>query len=112
MSNSPLIKYIAYKTADFIEGWEGDAEVHAPAVPDTPAKYSVFKYTDETAPASDKKIEGAIGEPIMFALPKDLDINLIETASDISEAKLVGGRAKSRRGRRGGRRNSKKTYKK
>ena len=112
MSNSPLIKYIAYKTADFIEGHPGDAEVHAPAVPDTPAKYSVFKYTEATAPESGKKIEGAIGEPIMFALPKDLNINLIENARDISKENFVGGRAKSRRGRRGGRRNSKKTYKK
>ena len=112
MSNSPLRMYVAYKTANFIQGHEGDPGVHSPAVPDTPAKYSVFKYTEATAPGSGKKLEGAIGEPIMFAFPKEIDINLIENAPDISEATLVGGRAKSRRGRRGGRRNSKKTYKK
>jgi hypothetical protein len=112
MSNSPLIKYVAYKTANFIQGHDGDPEVHAPAVPDTPAKYSVFKYTDETAPGSGKKLEGAIGEPIMFAIPNDLELDLTKSVNDISKAKLVGGRAKSRRGRRGGRRNSKKTYKK
>ena len=112
MSNSPLRMYVAYKTANFIQGHPGDYDVHSPAVPDTPAKYSVFKYTDETAPGSGKKLEGAIGEPIMFAFPEDLDINLIKNAPDISTATLVGGRAKSRRGRRGGKRNSKKTYKK
>jgi hypothetical protein len=112
MSNSPLNMYVAYKTADFIEGHPGDYEVHAPAVPDTPVQYSVFKYTEATAPASGKKIEGTIGEPVMFAIPEDLELDLIRRAYDISKATLVGGRAKSRRGRRGGRRNSKKTYKK
>ena len=112
MSNSSLKMYVAYKTANFIQGHEGDPGVHSPAVLDTPAKYSVFEYTDETAPGSGKKLKGAIGEPIMFAFPKELDINLIASAPDISRATLVGGRAKSRRGRRGGRRNSKKTYKK
>ena len=48
----------------------------------------------------------------MFAIPKDLELDLITKAGDISKATLVGGRAKSRRGRRGGRRHSKKTYKK
>lgn len=109
MSNSPLNMYVAYKTADKEADFYPDGGDYRPVVP---AKYSVFKYTEATAPASGKKIEGTIGEPVMFAIPEDLELDLIHRAGDISKATLVGGRAKSRRGRRGGRRNSKKTYKK
>lgn len=111
MSNSPLIKYVAYKTANKEEGHSDPEDPHANR-PSVPAKYSVFKYTESTAPASGKKIEGTIGEPVMFAIPNDLELDLTKSVNDISTAKLVGGRAKSRRGRRGGKRNSKKTYKK
>ena len=110
MSNSPLQKYVAYKTADAVEPYYDPAD-HVD-IKGEHAKYSVFKYEDGTAPASDKKIVGTIGEPVMFAIPKDLELDLIRRADDISRATLAGGRAKSRRGRRGGRRHSKRNYKK